>query len=1322
MCGDRFAYDRVADDDDERFNGHCALRWLLGVAVTLVVVGGMMVGGWLVYDQSDRHFSPDDVVVNASHTLATADLVLARLDDTNTHRFVRVADAVGAVDANASQLLEDGALVLVRDAVTGAHRFVAYSAVAEASTTIVSSSSSGNASLLLRQSTSDMAVLYFMNNESGSPQTEYTTGTHGTKEAWEVRDASGTARLVLAPLGNAIGRNVDAVAAYDLLVVNAAGTNASFALRNNAPETALWALEAGVLDIDVPTSYRWKVGAAAVATLTSALYSVSVDASFTGKFGVGLTPLFDFHVLSTNFRSVIDYDDPGYHDFSVRVNGQATQVHLLAYDDGVTQYTAVGSRSVAELRLVYNDLEKVSVGATQTTVKQDLEVTGHTVGVTAEFSGNVSVAHLETGDLVLTGHHSGTSAAFTGNVSLAHLVVGDIIVTGYLTVVDAEFGGAVDVAGNLSAAHLTAEDLVLTGHLSGASAAFTGNVSALYLYATEVVAVDHLGGSTADFSGNVSTAHLATGDAVLTGHLSGASAAFSGNVSVAHLETGDLVLTGHHSGTSAAFSGNVSLAHLAVGDVILTGHLSGASAEFGGAVDVAGNLSAAHFTAGDAILTGHLSGASAGFTGVVDVAGNLSAAHLATGDAVLTGHLSGASAEFSGNVSVAHLETGDLVLTGHHSGTSAAFTGNVSLAHLAVGDIIVTGYLTAVDAEFGGVVDVAGNLSAAHLAAGDAVLTGLLSGVDAELSNDLEVANQLKVGGYASAAVPLGIQAISGLNSILRLQGTVTATSGRVFHANTEVQVSADSPFNYMMTTSGGFGADLGFTISTAAFWHMRFGASTSNAGTITDLVGVWVESTGVTGTGSVTTAYGIKVDTMGVGTTRYGIYVATDDTNINTLTVRGALAGTSAAFSSNVSAAHFTAGDVILTGHLSGASAEFTGAVDVGGQLMVDGDTRLGGDLIMRDGAAADKTVLTYSTTKLTSGENWHLTNRLSVGSSGGSEKVYVESSDAGTNMLKVANLNGALAATLLEMSAFTAVSGTGYNFFTASNADGEQARLDGNGLLEVKAINVGGLTTDTDTNSMTHGTAGTSVLELDATHATYTGAVLNVDTTRAANSAFDLLKLSSASDPVFRVDGNGDYWTNGALQSGDADIAEMFENDGAGEIPYGTTVVLTDEGKVRPSNGLLDLASKVIGVVRPRSAVGYVGNNPLTWPGRYQTTMFGERWKANYTVYAFDFVNATGARCSGTWYEGLYAPECSRNLTALQTSEGVSTSVEERDAVDPDFDPETVYIPRTRRRSEWSVVGLLGQIPVLDDQLKDTRWRLMKSLNDDVSLYLVR
>ncbi len=144
-------------------------------------------------------------------------------------------------------------------------------------------------------------------------------------------------------------------------------------------------------------------------------------------------------------------------------------------------------------------------------------------------------------------------------------------------------------------------------------------------------------------------------------------------------------------------------------------------------------------------------------------------------------------------------------------------------------------------------------------------------------------------------------------------------------------------------------------------------------------------------------------------------------------------------------------------------------------------------------------------------------------------------------------------------------------------------------------------------------------------------------------------------------------------------ADYAEWFESS-CGDIPPGTVVGL--------HNGLLypiprgqpkEDIEAAIGVIRPRNTLRAIKGNCAEdhWHAKYLEDAFGD------PVY-----DENGAR-----------------------------------ALNPDWNPDLVYIPRSQR-PEWNLVGLVGQVEIADGQPAPSRWVRLRAKPGfpGVSIWLIR
>lgn len=156
-----------------------------------------------------------------------------------------------------------------------------------------------------------------------------------------------------------------------------------------------------------------------------------------------------------------------------------------------------------------------------------------------------------------------------------------------------------------------------------------------------------------------------------------------------------------------------------------------------------------------------------------------------------------------------------------------------------------------------------------------------------------------------------------------------------------------------------------------------------------------------------------------------------------------------------------------------------------------------------------------------------------------------------------------------------------------------------------------------------------------------------------------------------AFRVDVDGQTYAARAHHTSGADYAEYFEwKDGNpnNEDRIGHFVALSSNGKIKIATS----GDKIIGVVSGNASV--VGNAfEDTWSGIYLHDVYGRPIKEEIEE----------ERVVGVDDEGNEIKETVKR-TVLN--------------VNPDYDPNQTYIPRSQR-PEWDIIGLLGQLIVIDD-----------------------
>lgn len=160
-----------------------------------------------------------------------------------------------------------------------------------------------------------------------------------------------------------------------------------------------------------------------------------------------------------------------------------------------------------------------------------------------------------------------------------------------------------------------------------------------------------------------------------------------------------------------------------------------------------------------------------------------------------------------------------------------------------------------------------------------------------------------------------------------------------------------------------------------------------------------------------------------------------------------------------------------------------------------------------------------------------------------------------------------------------------------------------------------------------------------------------------------------SSAKKNAFRVSSGGGCYGASAFNASGADFAELFEwADGNpdNEDRRGLFVTLDGE-RIRLANADDDY----IGIISDDQA--FIGNSASEeWQGKYLTDIFGSKLTQEVEV-----------------------PEVIDELTGEVIQEA-TTAIQY--VLNPDYDPDEEYVMRENRK-EWGIVGLVGQIVLIDD-----------------------
>jgi hypothetical protein len=202
----------------------------------------------------------------------------------------------------------------------------------------------------------------------------------------------------------------------------------------------------------------------------------------------------------------------------------------------------------------------------------------------------------------------------------------------------------------------------------------------------------------------------------------------------------------------------------------------------------------------------------------------------------------------------------------------------------------------------------------------------------------------------------------------------------------------------------------------------------------------------------------------------------------------------------------------------------------------------------------------------------------------------------------------------------------------------------------------------------------------------ASFTNNTIHASSTRAADSAFSLVKLETSvfSDVEFNLRGDGNAFADGTWTAGGADYAEYFEwfDSNPGEEDRRGISVVLDGDKIREAQ----VGEDPIGVISGNpSIVGDAAWNK--WNGKYLRDEFGTYIQEDYEV----------------------------------EDEDGNTVIQQRRKLNPAYDPDVEYVSR-ENRPEWDCVGLMGKLRISKGQVTGSRWIKMRDINDSVEEWLVR
>jgi len=275
---------------------------------------------------------------------------------------------------------------------------------------------------------------------------------------------------------------------------------------------------------------------------------------------------------------------------------------------------------------------------------------------------------------------------------------------------------------------------------------------------------------------------------------------------------------------------------------------------------------------------------------------------------------------------------------------------------------------------------------------------------------------------------------------------------------------------------------------------------------------------------------------------------------------------------------------------------------------------------------------------------------------------------------------------------------------------------------------------------------------------------------TDNSASTAIDWISNDSGSaDTEMRISDGGVFTTQGAHNASTGmDYAEYFEwktalaNDTKVEEAYGLSVVL-DSGKIRLTE--TGEEAKVIGVIRPNNTSAAIGGaQELEWKDRWEKDVWGREIWEEYTLVDWVEKNEDGNiikrhkyhkdripakvlkkeselnKSEHDWYtladnltaDNLVVPSTDEEKTAADYTErttykrtkgdNIKDSKLMRKKINSSYDKSKTYTSRTKRRKEWGIVGLIGQVEVRDSAIVPTSWTKMKNLETGIDLYYIK
>jgi len=251
-----------------------------------------------------------------------------------------------------------------------------------------------------------------------------------------------------------------------------------------------------------------------------------------------------------------------------------------------------------------------------------------------------------------------------------------------------------------------------------------------------------------------------------------------------------------------------------------------------------------------------------------------------------------------------------------------------------------------------------------------------------------------------------------------------------------------------------------------------------------------------------------------------------------------------------------------------------------------------------------------------------------------------------------------------------------------------------------------------------------GNPALRVTQSSTSFSGNLLQIQSKRSSSSAFSLIQAFAnfASDPKFKVRGDGEVSADGSFSGGGADYAEYFEwEDGnsSNEDRVGCSVAIVNN-KIK----VAEEGDNIIGVVSGNPAI--VGDaQDLYWQGKYEKDEYGRDVYEDYTQTEWIESKDNGTDTPEQIKHSYQSDQIPSEVSVPSDVEIVSLDENgnnlRRRKISSSYDESLTYVPRSERQ-EWACIGLIGKLRVKVGQQVNSNWIKMRDISDSVEEYLVK